>query len=173
VRRAALALAIVTTLSGRAVTSGATAAQASRPDAIAMIVHHSNPVAGLSLAELRRIFLFETQTWPHGRKITVVMREKGQPERAVAIRLVCGMSEAEYDRHLLFQTFRGTLGWGPRSIRTAEAMIRFVFNAPGAIGYVPADVADSTTRVLRIDGRLPGEAGYPLRAAVARSNGAW
>jgi len=86
---------------------------------------------------------------------------------------VCGMSEAEYDRHLLFQTFRGTLGWGPRSIRTAEAMIRFVFNAPGAIGYVPADVADSTTRVLRIDGRLPGEAGYPLRAAVARSNGAW
>jgi hypothetical protein len=46
-------------------------------DAIAIIVHRSNPVDNLSFAELRRIFLLERQTWPHGRKITVVLREGG------------------------------------------------------------------------------------------------
>src|SRR3954469_23701389 len=103
---------------------------------IAIIVHPSNPVETLTLGELRHIFMLDTQTWPHGRKITVVLRDKGQPERAEAIRMICRISEAEYERHVLFQTFRGTVIGGPRSILSASAMLRFVFNAPGAIGYV-------------------------------------
>jgi hypothetical protein len=132
-------------------------------DALAIIVHKSNPTEELSLRELRRIFMLERQTWGHGRKITLVLRESGQPERAGAIRLICEMSEEDYDRHVLLQTFRGTISQGPREIRSAAAMLRFVFNAPGAIGYVPADSDTSLTRVLRIDGLLPGHPRYPLR----------
>jgi len=44
-------------------------------------------------------------------------------------------------------------------------MLRFIFNTPGAIGYVRADEVDDTVKVLRIDDRLPGEAKYPLRRA--------
>ncbi|OLC51217.1 MAG: hypothetical protein AUH43_03180 [Acidobacteria bacterium 13_1_40CM_65_14] len=130
--------------------------------ALAIVVNQANPVDGLTLGELRRIFMFDTQTWPNGRRITVVLRDKGQPERGEAIRRVCDMSEAEYDDHILFQTFRGSIGWGPRSIMSASAMLRFVFNAPGAIGYVPADQVEGT-KVLRIDGLLPSNPGYPLR----------
>jgi ABC-type phosphate transport system substrate-binding protein len=137
-------------------------------DALAIIVNHSNPVDGLTLRELRRIFMLETQNWPNGRKITVVLREKGQPERAEAIKVICGISELAYDRHVLFQTFRGTVGWGPRSILSSSAMLRFVFNAPGAIGYVPADLADRAAKVLPIDGVLPGDPKYPLRHRVNR-----
>ena len=144
--------------------------QASRADALAIITHESNPVDGLTYNELRRIFLLQTQTWPHGRRITVVLREKGQPERSEAIRLVCGMSEAQYDRHILFQTFSGAIARGPRSILSAEAMLRFVFNVPGAIGYVPAELLDGSTKVLRIDGLLPGEPGYPLRRVRSGEN---
>ncbi len=132
-------------------------------DALAIIVNRSNPVDGLTLAELRRIFMLETQTWPHGRKITLVLREKGQPERGEAIRLICGVSEADYDRHVLYQTFSGLVGWGPRSILSSSAMMRFVFNAPGAIGYVPSEAADRTTKTLRINNLLPGDPQYPLR----------
>ena len=140
-------------------------AQTDVPAALAIIVHRSNPVDGLTSRELRRVFLLETQTWPHGRKITVVLREKDQPERAEAIRLVCGMSEADYDRHILFQTYRGSIAAGPRTIRTDSAMLRFVFNAPGAIGYVPAGQVDGSVKVLRIDGALPEEPRYPVRRA--------
>lgn len=137
--------------------------QASAREAIAIVVHQSNPVNNLPLSELRRIFMVETQSWPHGRKVTLVLGEKGQAGRADAIRLICGMSEAEYDRHILLQTFRGSVGWGPRAIQSVSAMLRFVFNAPGAIGYVPAERVDATTKILRIDGRAPADPQYPLR----------
>ena len=130
--------------------------------ALAIIVHRSNPVDNLTRPELRRIFMIETQTWSNGRKITVMLREKGQPERSEAIRLISGLSEEQYDRHILLQTFRGAINQGPREILSAAAMLRFVFNVPGAIGFVSAAEADDSTKVLRIDGMLPGDAQYPL-----------
>jgi hypothetical protein len=110
--------------------------------------------------------MLDTQTWPHGRKITVVLRDKGQPERADAIRLICGLGEGDYDKHILFRTFQGSVNIGPRSIQSAAAMLRFVYSAPGAIGYVAADQVDATVKTLRIDGALPGDPRYPLRRAT-------
>lgn len=137
-------------------------------DALAIIIHQSNPTDQVTLSELRRIFMLEKQAWSHGRRITVVLRASGQPDRNDAIRLICGLSPVDYDKHILFQTFRGTVGQGPRSIQSAHAMLRFVFNAPGAIGYVWADEWDRSTKLLRIDGFLPGDARYPLRRASRR-----
>ena len=139
------------------------AQQTATADALAIIVHRSNPVDELSSAQLKRIYMFDMQNWPHGRKITVMVREKGQPERTEAIRLICGIAEAEYERHVLLQTFRGSLGPGPRAIQSVSAMLRFVFNVPGAIGYIPVDQIDGSVKVLRIDGLLPTEPAYPLR----------
>jgi ABC-type phosphate transport system substrate-binding protein len=148
---------------GAPALSRASGLQAAGGGPLAIVVHRSNPVDNLTLRELRRIFMLDTQTWPNGRKITVVLREAGQPEREQGIRLICGMSEADYERHVLFQTFRGQIGWGPRSIRSAAAMLRFVFNAPGAIGYVLASETNDSTKVLRIEGVLPLDPTYPLR----------
>jgi ABC-type phosphate transport system substrate-binding protein len=146
-------------------------AQVPGGDALAILAHPANAVTALTMGELRRIFMLETQTWPNGRKITVVLREKGQPERTEAIRLICGVSEIEFERHVLLQTFRGSVTGGPRSIQSASAMIRFIFNAPGAIGYVRADQVDGTTKVLHIDGWLPGDPKYPLRRAAGGAGG--
>src|SRR3954469_6697473 len=143
-----------------------TAARGEQPaiaPALAIVVHRSNPIEDLSLSELRRIFMLDTQTWPHGRKITVVLRDKGQPERTDAIRLICGLSERDYEKHILFRTFQGSVNIGPRAIQSAPAMLRFVFSAPGAIGYVNAGEVDGTVKLLRIDGLLPDDPAYPLR----------
>lgn len=155
----ALLLAALAALPPRA--SGQSSAASAPP--LAIVVHRSNPVENLTFRELRRIFILDTQTWPHGRKITVVLREKGQADRADAIRIVCGLSERDYERHILFRTFQGSVGVGPRSIHSAPAMLRFVSSAPGAIGHVNADEADASVKVLRIDGLLPDDARYPLR----------
>jgi phosphate transport system substrate-binding protein len=156
---AALALALL--LNGSAAFTQGQAAPSAPP--LAVFVHPSNPVDSLTLSELRRIFLLDTQTWPHGRKITVVLREKGQAERGDAIRLICGVSEREYDRQVLFRTFQGGVNIGPRSIQSAAAMLRFVHSAPGAIGYANADEVDATVKLLRIDGVGPDDPRYPLR----------
>ena len=140
-------------------------AQTASPSMLAIIVHHSNPVDNLTLSELRRIFMLDTQTWPHGRKITVVLREKGQRERVDAIRIICRLSAEDYERHILFRTFQGSVNIGPRSILSASAMLRFVYSAPGAIGAIAADQVDASVKVVSVDGALPGDPRYPLRSA--------
>ncbi len=46
--------------------------------------------------------------------------------------------------------------------RRVTLVLRVVFNVPGAIGYVRASEVDATVKTLRVDGHLPGEAGYRL-----------
>ncbi len=138
---------------------------------LAIIVHRSNPIDNLTHAELRQIFLLERQSWPNNKKITVIMRDSGQVERASLLREVCGMSEADFARHVLQATFRGTAMAAPRTISTADGMRRFVFNVPGAVGYVRADEVDDSIKVVRLDGKLPGDPGYALAVASALSPG--
>jgi phosphate transport system substrate-binding protein len=151
--------ALAVPFAGRAPGSQATVAA----QALAIVVHRSNPVDNLSFSDLRRIFMLDTQSWPHGRKITVVLREKGQVERSEAIRIICGLSERDYEKHILFRTFQGGINIGPRAIQSTSAMLRFVYNAPGAIGYVGVGEVDASVKLLRIDGMLPDDASYPVR----------
>src|SRR5438045_3728399 len=60
---------------------------------LAIIVNTQNPVDGLSLDDLRRMLLGEVTRWPDGRKITIAMRDAGQPERDAVLRLVCRMND--------------------------------------------------------------------------------
>ncbi len=139
------------------------AQQAPAGPALAIIVHRSNPVDNLTSGELRRIFMLDMQTWPHGRKITVVLRDRGQPERAEVIRMVCRLSESDYEKHILFRTFQGSVNIGPRAIQSVSGMLNFVYSAPGAIGYVNADEVDASVKLLRVNGMLPDDPRYPLR----------
>ena len=40
---------------------------------------------------------------------------------------------------------------------------RFIFNVPGAIGFVRAAEADATVKIVRVNGHAPGDPQYPLR----------
>jgi phosphate transport system substrate-binding protein len=129
---------------------------------LAVIVNRGNPVDALGRRELRALFLGERTTWPHGRRVTLVLREPGHPERAAALRLIYGMSEDDLTRHFIHQTFTGGNATGPRVLATAEGVKRFVFNVPGAIGVVRLADVDETVKALKINGAAPGDAGYTL-----------
>lgn len=129
---------------------------------LAVIVNRSNPTDRLGRRELRALFLGEKTTWPNGRRVTPVLGEPGQPERAAALRLIYGMSEDDMARHFSHRTVAGSAASGPRALASADGVRRFVFNVPGAIGVVRLADVDATVKVLRIDGAAPGEPGYAL-----------
>lgn len=135
----------------------------SKQDALAIIVNESNPIDGLSSAELRAVFLGERSHWPNGRRITLVMMEPGQPERDAIVRDICKMSESDYRRRILQGLFTGEVLVSPKTLASGVGVRKFVFNVPGAIGYVRPEDVDSTVKVLRIDGRLPNQEEYSLR----------
>lgn len=169
--RFALHAATLLLAAALAAPRGATAADRSRSEPaapavartpLAVIVNRSNPIDALGRRELRALFLGERITWPHGRRVTLVLREPGQPERAAALRLIYGMSEHDLTRHFIHQTFTGGNASGPRALATAEGVKRFVFNVPGAIGVVRLADLDGTVKALKINGAAPGEPGYAL-----------
>lgn len=138
--------------------------RAARPKgALAIIVNQANPVDGLSMAELRSVFLGERSHWPNGRRITLVMMEPGQPERETVLHDVCRMSESDFRRRILQGLFTGDVLVSPKTLATPVGVRKFVFNVPGAIGYVRPEDADSSVKILRIDGHFPGDSDYPLR----------
>jgi ABC-type phosphate transport system substrate-binding protein len=130
---------------------------------IAIIVNQENPVDNLTLQELRTVFLGERSHWPNGRRITLVMMEPGQLERKAILHEIYRMNEGDFSRHFLQGLFTGEVFVSPKTLATPVGVRKFVFNVPGAIGYVRASDVDGTVKVIRVDGHLPDDKDYVLR----------
>jgi len=154
---ATLALALL------AAGHGLAGAKPSSAEHLAIIVNKANPVDDLPFDDLRNVFLGERGHWSNGRRITVVMRDPGQDERDAVLRVVYRMTESEFTRYFLHATFTGEVVSAPKRLATPAGVRRFVFNVPGAIGYVLAGEVDDSVKVIRVDGHLPGEPEYRIR----------
>jgi phosphate transport system substrate-binding protein len=148
---------------------GAPPAPSVPDDTLAIIVNQSNTIDDLSLKDLRTVFLGERSHWPNGRRITLVMMDPGLSERRAVLRDVCRMSETEFSRHFLQGLFTGEVFVSPKTLSTSVGVRKFVFNVPGAIGYLRASDVDSTIKVIKVNGHRPEEADYPLRIEVRAS----
>ena len=152
---------LLSTSSGGA--AGANRAAAVSDESLAVIVNQANTIEDLSLNELRTVFLGERSHWPNGRRITLVMMDPGLVERKAVLRDICHMSETEFSRHFLRGLFTGEVFVSPKTLSTPVGVRKFVFNVPGAIGYVKASDVDGTIKVIKINGRGLDDPEYPLR----------
>jgi len=137
--------------------------EAPADQSLAIIVNQSNPVDNLSLQELRTVFLGERSHWANGRRITLVMMEAGLPERKAVLREIYRMNESDFTRHFLQGLFTGEVFVSPKTLASPVGVRKFVFNVPGAIGYVRAADVDETVKVIRVEGHLPDDKDYSLR----------
>ena len=98
------------------------------------------------------------------------MLDASQPERKVVLRDIYGMSEKDFNNHFIQGAFSGEVFVSPKTLANSADVIKFVFNVPGAIGYVLASEVDSSVKVLRVDGRLPDDKDYRFRLAARPGN---
>ena len=132
-------------------------------DSLGIVVNRSNPVENLSFAELRKIFLGEQSHWSNGRRITVVMLEPGKQERQAVLTQIYRMDDKDFNKHFLQGMFTGEVHAAPKTLATPTEVLKFVFNVPGAIGYVRVTEADDSVKVVHVDSRLPGDKDYSIR----------
>ena len=128
---------------------------------VAVVVNPDVPIDNLSTSELRRIVLGDREFWPGGLRVTLLMRAPVAHERAVVLS-VYRMSEAQFRQHWIAKVFRAETAVGPRLVYSARDAVDRVSQSPGALAFVDASSASRDLKVVRIDGRLPGEPGYPL-----------
>jgi phosphate transport system substrate-binding protein len=110
-------------------------------DGIAIVIHPSNPVANLALAQVKEIFAGTVADWGEidgdAGKIKVVCREEGSGTRGAFEDMVME-GAAVFDGAIL----------EPSNTRVRS----FVSTHPEAIGYLSVGYVDHTVRALSIDG---------------------
>ena len=145
--------------------------QGAGTEPLVIVVNRSNPVDNLTSAELRKIFLGNRSHWGNGRRITLVMREPGEPERNTIVHDVCSMTEDQLKNHYLHGLYTGEILVSPKILASPVGVRKFIFNVPGAIGYLRIGDVDSSVKVLRIDELLPEDKGYKLHVQAEPVSG--
>jgi hypothetical protein len=130
---------------------------------IAVIVHEQVPVQDISLAELRQIFLGERLAWSPELAITLLMPPRGSRERQFLLnKIYQRRSEIQYQHHWINKLFSDGGQITPKITDSHAMSASLVREIPGAIALVPADRIPRGVKVLRVDGKEPGQKGYPL-----------
>jgi phosphate transport system substrate-binding protein len=110
-------------------------------DAIAIVVHPRNPVANLSIDQIKRIFSGQMTNWSEagGRNhpITLVTREEGSGTRESFQHLLMGKTEISLAA--LVQDSNG-------------AIRQVIADDPNAIGYISLGLVNNQVKALKIDG---------------------
>ncbi len=130
---------------------------------VAIVVHPDVPVENLSLAEIRKLFLGDRQYWNSALRVTLLIRAPVAREREVVLRTIYQMNEAQFRQYWISKIFRGEATSGPKIVYSNEMATELVANIPGSIAFVEVSQVPKKVKVLKTNGLLPGEKGYPLR----------
>ena len=130
---------------------------------VAVVVHPDTPVSNLSLADVRKVFLGDRQYWTSNIPVVLLIRAPVARERNVVLKIIYQMSESQFKQYWIAKIFRAESASAPKVVYSNDMANELVTAIPGAIAFIDARDVRPGAKVVRVDGHLPGEAGYPLR----------
>lgn len=123
---------------------------------IIVVVPRASPLGDVSLADLRRVYGGGAAT-----TLRPLNLPPGVPERIAFDRRVLAMEPAQVARFWIDRRIRGQSG-PPRVLPTGQLVVRIVARVPDTIGYALEMAIVDGVKVVRVEGKKPGEPGYPL-----------
>ena len=126
----------------------------------AVIAPAGSKLQELSLAELGKLCKGTQKAWPDGKNFTIVMHDPESAEMRSVVQKLFGVAPAEVKP--LFAKLNESRPV-VKIVDSDEDLLRTVDATPGAIGLVDVYAINSSVKVLRIDGKLPFDAGYVLK----------
>jgi len=144
--------------------SGAQQAPHSREsDDIAVIVNVANPVNEVSLPELRRMLMGERRFWKGNVQVRLVLRAPGARERDSVLARLLQADNKAFAEHWRAKVFRGEASEEPLSVPSAAMAEQYLLEVPGGLTFMAARNPPAKLKILKLDGKLPGEPGYALK----------
>ncbi|HEY3498593.1 MAG TPA: hypothetical protein VGK73_28075 [Polyangiaceae bacterium] len=134
---------------------------------LAIVSSKQGGMAEISLYQLKRLYLGDTVQGPGGELIALNREVKGT-ERTGFDRSVLGMSPETAARYWVDRRIRGQSG-APKAVEPAAVVQRVVAKLPRAVAYVRVRDVSPDVQVVRIDGKKPGDSGYPIVSGPAKS----
>jgi ABC-type phosphate transport system substrate-binding protein len=130
---------------------------------IAVVVHPDTPISSLSLADVRKVFLGDRQYWSTNVPVVLLIRAPVARERNVVLKIIYQMSESQFKQYWIAKIFRAESASAPKVVYSNDMANELVSAIPGAIAFIDSKEVRPGAKVVRVDGHLPGEPGYPLR----------
>jgi hypothetical protein len=126
----------------------------------AMVVGAGSKLQDVSLTDLSKLCKGMQKAWPDGRTFALVIHNPDSLEMKSVLGKILGVNEADLKPAMAkMSESRPFL----KVVDSDEDVIRAVGATPGAVGIVDVYAINSAVRVLRIDGKLPFDAGYSLK----------
>jgi ABC-type phosphate transport system substrate-binding protein len=120
---------------------------------MAIVVNKDNSVGEVTSAHLARMFRAELKKWPDGKSVVLVLHKNSGGEAETLERLN-KMSASEWNTVLTEHKDSILL------VDSDEDVLKIVRSVAGAIGMIEVHSVDNTINVVKVDGKLPMQAGY-------------
>ena len=130
---------------------------------IAIIVHPDVPFENVTFDELRRLVLGDRQFWNSNLRVTLLLRAPVARERDVVLKKIYQMTESQYRQYWIGKVFRAESTAGPKTVYSSSMAVTLVGSIPGALTFIDVAEVPRDLKILRVNGLLPGEPGYPLQ----------
>lgn len=129
---------------------------------IALISNKANHVDTVSLPDLVKICKGQTNHWPDGKPVTLVMRDPASPEMKLALQKIYEMPKE--DVAALIASANHNRQNHPAIVvaESDEAVVKKVESTPGSVGLVDVYAITGAVSVVRVGNKLPLEPGYVL-----------
>jgi hypothetical protein len=127
---------------------------------IAVIMSAGSKTTDVPLAELVKLCKGTQKAWSDGKSFMLVMKDPNAAEMHVPVQKLFGMAPAD------LKTAMAKLNESRQVVKivdTDEELLRTVEATPGSVGIVDVYSINSAVKVLRVDGKLPFDVGYPLK----------
>lgn len=127
------------------------------------MVRPDTPVDDLTLSQTRKLFLGERQFWKSNMEVILLVRAPGARERDVLLKVIYQMSEAEFKQYWILKMFRAEAVAGPKIVYSTQMTAELLAALPGSVAFVDVSQVPKGLKIISIDGKLPGQPGYPLK----------
>lgn len=127
---------------------------------LAVVVSAGSKLSDIPLAELTSLCKGVRKAWPDGRSFTLVIKDPESTEMQSAAQILFGTAPAD------IKSIIAKLNEGRVLVQVVESedeLLRTVEATPGAVGILDVYAINASVKVLRVDGKLPFDVGYPLR----------
>jgi uncharacterized cupredoxin-like copper-binding protein len=127
---------------------------------MAVVISAGSKVSDVPLADLAKLCKGTQKTWADGKTFLLVIKNPEAPEMHVVVQKLFGDAGSDVkaaiakvnESHMIIKV-----------VNSDEDLLRTVEATPGAVGIIDVYSINSSVKVLRVDGKLPFDAGYTLK----------
>lgn len=132
---------------------------------IAVIVNKSNAVSDISYDKLKQILEARQQYWDNGEKIILIFKPITSVETRTLIDMVYKTKYEEFDKYWFLKVYNNKIMEFPKILNSTGTINILVSEIQGAIAFIGVDEVSKrgNIKMLKINGKLPDEDGYPFK----------